>query len=51
MRLCRLGEDLGNMARGSGMLEARDEPGSLQRDRAIKRVRFLGNANWKRFHH
>ena len=26
------------------------EPGSLQRDRAIKRVRFLGVANWKRLH-
>jgi len=26
------------------------EPGSLQRDRAIKGARLLGKANWKRFH-
>jgi hypothetical protein len=27
------------------------EPGSLQRDGAIREVRLLGNANWKRSHH
>jgi len=27
------------------------EPGSLGRNRAIKRVRLLGRADWKRFHH
>lgn len=27
------------------------DSGSLQRDRAVKRIRFLGKANWKRLHH